>query len=415
MKNRSMFRTTAVMAFLVLFVCASSAFAENRAGAINVTPWFGGYNIDGDLPYDNGWTAGLSLGYNFTEKLGAELSFNYVETDYDGPITLQPIDFNDDDASIYLYRLDLLYHITGILPEMVVPYLAGGVGMSTFDTDMKGVDSENDFILNYGAGLKYFLSRNMALRADVRHVLDFDGGDTYNNLLYTAGLCFEFGGKGVEPELAPVDSDGDGVTDDIDKCPNTPAGTVVDEWGCPKKAAPGDSDGDGVTDDLDKCPNTPAGCKVDKDGCPLDSDGDGVIDCMDKCPNTPKGVKVDANGCPPAVEQGAIIFRNIQFDLGKATLREESYPILDEVTDYMKANTGVKMEVQGHTCNLGSAAFNLKLSDQRANTVRNYLVENGVAADRLTAKGYGLTQPIAPNDNEENRAKNRRVEFKPIQ
>ncbi|MCU0575756.1 MAG: OmpA family protein, partial [Desulfobacterota bacterium] len=350
-------------------------------------PWIGGYNLDGDLPYDNGWTYGLSLGYNFTEKLGAELSFNYVESDYDGPISLSPvIDWNKDDANIYLYRLDLLYHLTGILPDMVVPYLAAGGGMSTIDPDTDDVDSNNDFILNYGGGLKFFLTRNMALRADVRHVMDFDGSDTYNNLLYTAGLCFEFGGEGKQAEVVP-----------------------------PPPVAPMDSDGDGVTDDIDRCPNTPAGCKVDVYGCPLDSDGDGVIDCLDKCADTPKGVKVDANGCPPPAEQGAIIFRNIQFDLGKATLREESYPILDEVTDYMKANQGVKMEVQGHTCNLGTAAFNLKLSDQRANAVRSYLVDKGVAGDRLTAKGYGLTQPVAPNDKEENRAKNRRVEFKPIQ
>ncbi len=391
MKNSGMFRTTALMAFLILFVCASSALAENRAGAFNVTPWFGGYNFDGDLRFQDGWTAGLSLGYNFTEKWGAELSFNYVESEYDGPPQIQPIGFNDNDANIYLYRLDLLYHITNIFPDMVVPYLAGGVGMSTFDPDRKDIDSDNDFILNYGAGLKFFLSRNMALRADVRHVIDFDGGDTYNNLLYTAGLCFEFGGKGKEAELAaPMDSDGDGVTDDIDRCPGTPDGVVVDEWGCPKSVA---------------APVV----------APVDSDGDGVIDELDKCPDTPDGVKVDEKGCPPAAEQGSIIFRNIQFDLNKATLGEGSYPILDEVTDYMKANAGVKMEVQGHTCNLGTAAYNLRLSDQRATTVRDYLVKNGVADDRLTAKGYGLTQPIAPNDKEENRAKNRRVEFKPIQ
>jgi len=118
---------------------------------------------------------------------------------------------------------------------------------------------------------------------------------------------------------------------------------------------------------------------------------------------------------PPPAKQGAIVFRNIQFDLNKATLRDESYPILDEVVDYMKANPDVKMEIQGHTCNLGTAAYNLKLSDKRANTVRDYLVGKGIAADRLTAKGYGLTTPVAPNDKEENRAKNRRVEFKPIQ
>ncbi len=415
MKIRCMSKA-AIVAVIALFLCTSAAFAENRAGAINVTPWVGGYNLDGDLDYDNGWTAGLSLGYNFTEKWGAELSFNYADCDYDGPLSLQPIDFNNDQGKVLMYRLDLLYHLTGILPDMVVPYLAAGAGMETFDSEQSGVDSDDDFILNYGGGLKFFVTRNVALRADVRHVMDFDGGDTYNNLLYALGLNFEIGGKAVEPEVeTPLDSDGDGVTDDMDRCPDTPAGTVVDEWGCPKKSAPGDADGDGVTDDLDKCPNTPAGCAVDKDGCPVDTDGDGVADCFDKCPNTPKGVVVDKNGCPPAAEQGAIIFRNIQFDLGKATLKEESYPILDEVTDYMKTNAGVKMEVQGHTCNLGSKAVNDRLSDQRANAVRSYLVEQGVAGDRLTAKGYGFSQPVAPNDSEANRAKNRRVEFKPIQ
>ncbi|MCK7500267.1 MAG: porin family protein [Comamonadaceae bacterium] len=86
MKNRSMFRTTAVMAFLMLFVCAYQRLRREPRRGDQCDPWIGGYNLDGDLPYDNGWTYGLSLGYNFTEKLGAELSFNYVESDYDGPI-----------------------------------------------------------------------------------------------------------------------------------------------------------------------------------------------------------------------------------------------------------------------------------------------------------------------------------------
>ena len=117
---------------------------------------------------------------------------------------------------------------------------------------------------------------------------------------------------------------------------------------------------------------------------------------------------------PAVKEQGSIIFRNIQFDLNKSNIKPESYPILDEVVDYLKANPNVKMEVQGHTCNLGTAAYNLKLSDRRAASVKTYLVGKGVAADRLETKGYGLTMPVAPNDTEENRARNRRVEFKPI-
>ncbi len=343
MKQVDIFRGATIVAMLLL-VFATGAFAENRAGAVTVTPWVGGYNLDGDLPYDNGWTAGLGLGYNFTEKLGAELTFNYVESDYDGPIEIDGgIDFNHDDAEIYLARLDMLYHITGILPDMVVPYLAAGIGGTTYDSAKKGMDSDSDFLLNYGGGLKFFLTRNTALRADVRHVVDFDGGDTYNNLLYALGLCFEFGGKAKEAEVVTVEPE--------------PAPAPAPEPAPAPVVAP----------------------------------------------------------TPPPAKQGAIVFRNIQFDLNKATLRDESYPILDEVVDYMKANPDVKMEIQGHTCNLGTAAYNLKLSDKRANTVRDYLVGKGIAADRLTAKGYGLTTPVAPNDKEENRAKNRRVEFKPIQ
>jgi len=346
MKVKRLFLAEAIVA-LALFASATGAFAENREGAVNVTPWIGGYNLDGDLPFDNGTVFGLGLGYNFTEKIGAELSLYYVETDYDGPPLIDGgIDFNDDDASIYLGKLDALYHITGMLPDMVVPYLAAGIGVNTYDSDMKGVDSDTDLILNYGAGLKFFLKRDIALRADARHVLDFDGGDTYNNFLYTFGLCFEFGGKTKEAEVVTVEPE----------------------------PAP-----------------APAPAPA------------------------PEPAPAVAPTPPPVEKQGAIVFRNIQFDLNKATLKEESYPILDEVADYLKANPSVKMEVQGHTCNLGKAEYNLKLSDQRAKAVKDYLVGKGIAADRLDAKGYGLTKPAFPNDSEENRSKNRRVEFKPIQ
>jgi outer membrane protein OmpA-like peptidoglycan-associated protein len=112
---------------------------------------------------------------------------------------------------------------------------------------------------------------------------------------------------------------------------------------------------------------------------------------------------------------GSIIFRNILFDFDKADIKPESYPILDEVTEYLKSNPDLKMEAQGHTDSKGTAEYNLKLSDRRAASVKKYLVDKGIEADRLETKGYGLTKPIAPNDTEENRARNRRVEFKPIQ
>ncbi len=116
------------------------------------------------------------------------------------------------------------------------------------------------------------------------------------------------------------DSDGDGVPDDVDECPGTPAAArgMVDAKGCPKY-----SDADGVPDYLDKCPGTPAGVKVDADGCPVDSDGDGVADYLDKCPNTPKGVRVDTDGCPPGGDVVAIV-TNVNFDFDSSKIRDDS-------------------------------------------------------------------------------------------
>jgi OmpA-OmpF porin, OOP family len=349
MKNSCTLLVTAVMAFLIVCFCASGALAENREGAINITPFIGGFNTDPDLAFENGPAFGIGLGYNFSEKLGAEFTFHYAKTDYNGNIKINrnEVDFGDENGKTLIYKLDLLYHLTGLLPgDMIVPYLAAGPGMITWDSDAKGVDKNNDFLLNYGGGLKIFLTRNVALRGDVRNIINFDKGfdDRYSNLLYTVGLTYEIGGKereevkeeapAPEPEAAPA-----------------PAPAVVPE---------------------------------------------------------------PAPVAPAAKEQGAIIFRNINFDFNKSNIKSESYPILDEVTEYLKANPNVKMEVQGHTDSKGTAAYNLKLSDRRAAAVKTYLVGKGVAADRLETKGYGLSKPIAPNDTEENRARNRRVEFKPI-
>lgn len=112
---------------------------------------------------------------------------------------------------------------------------------------------------------------------------------------------------------------------------------------------------------------------------------------------------------------GSIVFRNILFDFDKADIRPESFVILDEVSDYLGDNADIRMEIQGHTCSMGTAAYNLGLSDRRAASVKRYLVDKGVETGRLETRGFGLTRPVAPNDTEENRALNRRVEFKPIQ
>ncbi len=197
-----------------------------------------------------------------------------------------------------------------------------------------------------------------------------------------------------------LDSDGDGVVDEADKCPNTPRGITVDARGCPP-----DSDGDGVPDYLDRCPSTPPGVAVDNSGCPFDSDGDGVADHLDKCPNTPKGATVNEAGCWS-------LQATTLYDSNSSYIRAEAYPLLDEVTSILMKNPEMEVEVQGHTDNTGSAEYNQWLSEKRAQRVKDYLVSKGIDPSRLEAKGYGLTQPVASNATEEGRAQNRRVELK---
>ena len=198
-----------------------------------------------------------------------------------------------------------------------------------------------------------------------------------------------------------LDSDGDGVYDKFDQCPNTSKGVNVYSNGCPM-----DTDGDGVPDYLDKCPNTPTGVKVDMRGCPLDTDGDGVYDYLDRCSETPKDANVNAHGC--------WILGGVIFDTGKWNIKSSFYTDLNEIVTVLKNNPALKVQIQGHTDNVGRAAFNMKLSESRAGAVMGYLVRSGISSKRLSAKGFGLTRPIVHNDTPEGRAQNRRVELKPI-
>jgi OOP family OmpA-OmpF porin len=136
----------------------------------------------------------------------------------------------------------------------------------------------------------------------------------------------------------------------------------------------------------------------------LDSDGDGVADYLDQCPDTPKGAAVNNVGC--WAFEGVVLF-----DFDRYEIRPEAEPLLEEVVSILKQNSEIKVEIQGHTCNIGSAAYNQKLSENRAQAVMDYLVRHGIPSYRLTAKGYGLTEPVASNETEEGRAKNRRVEL----
>ena len=169
-----------------------------------------------------------------------------------------------------------------------------------------------------------------------------------------------------------------------------------------------DSDGDGVYDSVDRCPNTPLGTKVDKDGCPVkvdqDSDHDGVLDSVDRCPDTPLGIKVDKEGCPLPIEL------KVEFNYNKYTIRPQYKPELEKFAHFLKSYPNLTADLEGHTDNIGSMKYNLELSRKRAESVKQYLIEKfNINPARLTITGQGFNKPIASNKTEAGRQRNRRV------
>ncbi|MCG7898919.1 MAG: OmpA family protein [Candidatus Thiodiazotropha lotti] len=169
-----------------------------------------------------------------------------------------------------------------------------------------------------------------------------------------------------------------------------------------------DSDGDGVIDAEDKCPDTAQGLQVDAMGCEVDSDGDGVADSQDSCPNTPSGATVTADGC--AVK---IVLQNIQFELNSHQIIGAYSQVIEKVATSLKSRSDIKaLTVVGHTDSLGSADYNQSLSEKRAQAVADALAAQGVDQGMMTVKGMGESSPVADNERAEGRAENRRVELK---
>jgi len=211
--------------------------------------------------------------------------------------------------------------------------------------------------------------------------------------------------KGCPPA---VDRDGDGIPDSEDRCP--------DDKGTPELKGCPDRDGDGVADLDDKCPDVPG--VLELNGCPkiLDRDGDGINDDEDKCPDVP-GV-VEEQGCPKKYKLIVVTAKKIElkqvvlFQTGKAVIDRKSYDMLKEVADALKNAPSVKkVIVEGHTDNVGDRNLNVSLSQKRAEAVKEFLIDEGVSADKLEAKGYGPDKPVASNRTAAGKAKNRRVEF----
>jgi outer membrane protein OmpA-like peptidoglycan-associated protein len=219
------------------------------------------------------------------------------------------------------------------------------------------------------------------------------------------------------------DNDKDGILDPVDSCPNDPEDfdNDRDTDGCPED--PADSDGDGLTDDVDRCPYDPEDFDgwQDTDGCPeLDNDGDQILDVVDRCPFEPETYNgfVDDDGCPDAAsrviveKEKIVITEKIFFETGKAIIKEISFELLNEIAKVMNEHPEVKLiQVEGHTDSDGTNAYNIKLSQSRAESVVKFLAGAGVSQSRLVAKGYGEEKPIDTNATPEGKAQNRRVEF----
>lgn len=301
----------------------------------------------------------------------------------------------------WLLHLDLLAQQHFLRPTAVVqPYLHAGVGgVYNFD--------QQDFGVHFpvGIGLNVRIVENVYLTAQTQHRFANDNRDVWHHAL---GVQFNFGRelpqRRKEPPAPdkPTDRDGDGVPDMADLCPDQPGPAAT--FGCP------DRDGDGIIDRDDRCPDEPGPAALF--GCP-DRDGDGVADRDDRCPDKPG--PASNFGCPEVSQADrdilAAAVQNVQFATNSADLLPSSYAVLNQIAALMARYPEYRLIISGHTDSVGDDKFNLDLSKRRAKACYDYLVSRGVDPYRMTHEGYGETRPVADNNTEAGRAKNRRVEF----
>jgi OOP family OmpA-OmpF porin len=262
------------------------------------------------------------------------------------------------------------------------PFLLGGIGLQ--GSKLEGTDRDRAPVYNVGAGFldHVFGNSRASLRGEYRY-LNYDTyGLNLDDQLLSLGVQFPFGKKAAAPVVAAV--------------------VAAPE----PKPAPRDTDGDGVIDDMDQCPGTVRGAAVDAKGCELDDDNDGVVNRLDKCPNSEAGVQVDVNGCEIKAE---IKLPGVNFQTNSDRLVPGAEYILDEAAATLRKHPGIRVEVAGHTDSDGAAEYNESLSARRAATVRDYLIRQGIAEERMTARGYGESEPIDTNSTPAGKAANRRV------
>lgn len=433
-----------------------------------------GGRIDATDPNSATWSPsssgmfGARLGLHFNRWVG-------LEGEFEGAPTKASDDYGR--MWIFSYRASLVLNLAP--GWQFQPFLFGGYGgqYGLLATDDATHKSSQMGFLHGGLGFKIGFTPWTGLRIDGRVLVPWTALDPViprgNHAEFsgpdyelTAGLYINFGeiekvhiyshSEVVTEKVAPArkDSDGDGIPDDLDRCPNDPEDRdgFEDQDGCPDL----DNDKDGIPDALDKCPNDPEDKDgfQDQDGCPdYDNDNDGIPDAMDKCPNDPEdkdgfqdddgcpdpdndndGIPdirdkcpnqaetfngyQDDDGCPDeipaAVQKFTGVIEGINFKTNSADITSGSFVLLDRAVKVLQDYPDVSLEISGHTDSSGKPDHNRELSQRRAESVRTYFVNRGIAADRLQAIGFGQDRPIADNMTAAGRSRNRRTEFKLI-
>ncbi|MGO4817362.1 OmpA family protein [Flavobacterium sp. W22_SRS_FP1] len=357
---------------------------------------------------------------------------------------------NPGDLMYYGIDATFKYSFMGLIKSKVIdPTLNFGGGYIFLGKDSYGT-------INPGAGVTLWFTNNIGLSFETAYKKSFGNRedqkgfiDSPSHFQHTAGFTFKFGGKDTDgdgiydkddtcPEVAGLkefsgcpDTDGDGIIDGNDicpdvfgfavlnGCPDTDGDSVADkDDACPDvfglvalKGCP-DVDGDGIADKDDRCPTVPG--SKENTGCPWpDTDGDSVLDKDDKCPDE-KG-PVANKGCPEVSKEVMMKLneysKTILFDSGKSSFKKQTYLVLVSITDLLKEYPYSRFLIEGHTDNDGANGMNQTLSENRAHAVKNYLIENGIKADRLEHYGYGETKPIDTNKTALGKEHNRRVEI----
>jgi outer membrane protein OmpA-like peptidoglycan-associated protein len=455
----------ALLVIVFAALCAAPAAAQIVGHPFELSGGAGYFHYDARARMTDGPAYTGSLGWRAMSGLSLEGQATF------GPTTSDSVSYDLKHNFSYA-GLDARWNLRPA-GGRIVPFLLTGLGYGLSHTTGTPPEKLERGAGNVGLGVLWTLgaSQRTHLRLQVRDYFFRERGaaEFSNHVAATLSIAYLWSGKERDQDLdgvrdwldkcpntpigarvdktgCPLDGDGDGVFDGLDKCPDTPKGCMVDKTGCtidsdgdgvcdgldrcadtPRgatvdaKGCPSDSDGDGVLDGLDQCANTLKGCTVDAKGCPSDADGDGVCDGVDQCPDTPAGLKVDAKGCPIEVieretelmDTGKIRLQNVNFETGKAELKPESFPTLDAVGTVLSQWPQLRIEIAGHTDDVGGAAVNRRLSQARAAAVLSYVNAKYPAIDgkRFTVKGYGKDQPLVPNTSDESRAMNRRVEF----